>query len=58
MTKDDILEQYKDYPEIIDSPVEMTEANSPIKIFEGEYIIKDEVNENQGNWTYLLRMVS
>ena len=40
MTKDDILEQYKDYPEIIDSPVEMTEANSPIKIFEGEYIIK------------------
>lgn len=45
MTKNDILEQYKDYPEIIDSPVEMTEANSPIKIFEGEYIIKNKVNE-------------
>jgi len=45
MTKDEILDQFKDYPEIIDSSIEMTEANSPIKIFEGDYIIKNGVSE-------------
>ncbi len=49
MKKDDILEKYKDYPEIIDSPVEMNEPNSSIKIFEGEYLIKDKINEIKVN---------
>jgi len=45
MNLKDIQEQCKDYPEIIDSSIEMNEVNSSIKIFEGEYIIKDNSKE-------------
>lgn len=45
MTKDEILEMFKNLPEINSVSVDMTEANSPIKIFEGEYILKNEQNE-------------
>lgn len=45
MTKDEILEEYKDIPEIVKSTIDMTEANSPVKIYEGEYLLKSEARE-------------
>lgn len=40
-----IEEIYKDYPEIIESPVEMKEANLPLDIFEGQFILKSKSQE-------------
>lgn len=45
MTKDELLEMHNDLPEINSISVDMPEANSSIKIFEGEYILKNEQNE-------------
>lgn len=45
MTREEILDLHKDIPEMIAVSVNMTEANSSIKIYEGEYIIKDDQNE-------------
>jgi len=45
MTKEEFLEMYKDIPEITALSVDMTEANSCIKIYEGEYLLKDGENE-------------
>jgi len=45
MTRDELLEMNKNFPEINHVSVDMTEANSSIKIYEGEYILKNEKNE-------------
>ncbi len=42
MKQDFITDLMKDIDDILDSPIKMLEANQPIIIFEGEYIIKDE----------------
>jgi len=49
MINDEYLEGFKDIPEIIESCIEMTEANSPIKIYEGEYLLKDDTEEIKVN---------
>lgn len=49
MTNDELLEEFKDIPEIIESSIEMTEANSSIKIYEGEYLLKDDTEEIKVN---------
>jgi len=41
----EIEEIYKDYSEIIESPIEMTEANSPLVIFEGQFTLKSKSQE-------------
>lgn len=40
-----ILDQLKDVPEIIESSIEMFEANQPVKIFEGHFILKKAETE-------------
>lgn len=45
MEENFITNLMKDIDDILDSPIEMVEANQPIIIFEGEYIIKDETRE-------------
>jgi hypothetical protein len=45
MKQDFIIDLMKDIDDILDSPIQMVEANQPIIIFEGEYIIKDETRE-------------
>jgi len=49
MTNDELLEEFKDIPEIIESSIEMAEANSCIKIYEGEYLLKDDTEEIKVN---------
>jgi len=44
MKKGEIIDSFKDYPEIIESPIEMSKANSQIIIYEGEFILKDDEN--------------
>ena len=44
MKKGEIIDCFKDYPEIIESPIKMSEANSQIIIFEGEFILMNEKN--------------
>ena len=45
MTKDELLEMYKDLPEINPISVDMTQANAPIKIYDGVFILKNGLNE-------------
>lgn len=45
MTKEELSEELKDFPEIIESSIKMTEANSPINIFDGEYLLKNDAQE-------------
>jgi hypothetical protein len=45
MPKPDLIELYKDYPEIIESHIKMTEANSQIIIYEGNFVLQDEEND-------------
>lgn len=45
MTKDELMEIHKEIPHMIDSSIEMTEANSSIKVFEGEFIIRNDKHE-------------
>jgi hypothetical protein len=45
MSNEDILEAIKHYPEIIDLPVRMDDANEAIKIFEGEFTLKNDAGE-------------
>ena len=45
MKQDFITDLIKDIDDILDSPIQMVEANQPIIIFEGEFIIKDETRE-------------
>lgn len=45
MTKEELLEMRKDIPEINQVSVEMNEANSLIKIYSGEYILKNAQTE-------------
>lgn len=40
-----IEEIFKNYPEIIDSPIEMIEANTSIIIYEGQFVIKKDSQE-------------
>lgn len=49
MQVDELLEGYKDVPEIIQSNIEMTEANISIQIFSGNYIIRDEKGDLDTN---------
>lgn len=49
MTKEDLLNESKGIPEIIESSIEMAEANSPIKIYEGEYLLKSDTAEIKVN---------
>lgn len=43
MNKEELFEEYKDTPEIIESSIVMTDANSSIKIYEGEYLLKNNI---------------
>ena len=45
MKEDFIANLMKDIDDILESPIEMREANQPILIFEGIFIIKDETRE-------------
>jgi hypothetical protein len=45
MEENFITNLMKDIDDILDSPIQMVEANQPIIIFEGEFIIKDETRE-------------
>lgn len=45
MTKEEILENSKDIPDIIESSISMSEANSSIKIYEGEFLLKNDTEE-------------
>ena len=45
MKDDFITTLMKDVDDILESPIEMQEANQPILIFEGIFIIKDETGE-------------
>ena len=45
MTRPKILELYKNYPEYIESSIENSDANAPIKIFEGEIILRHDLKE-------------
>lgn len=45
MSKDELLDNYKDIPEIIESSIEMNEPNSSLKIYEGEYLLKSDTEE-------------
>ncbi len=51
MKTDKLLDSYKDISEIIESSIKMTEANCPIKIYEGEYLLKSETEEIKVNGT-------
>lgn len=42
---EELLEMNKDLPEINHISVDMPHANVPIKIYEGEFVLKDEANE-------------
>ena len=41
MTKDELLTNKENKSEIIESSIEMIEANSPIEIYKGEYLISN-----------------
>ena len=45
MTEEELKDLHKNIPEIIEDSIKMTEANSSIKIYEGEYILRDDQNE-------------
>lgn len=45
MTTEEVFDDYKDIPEIIESSIEMTEANLSIKIYEGDYLLKNDMEE-------------
>ena len=45
MSKPDLIEIYKDYPKIIESHIKMTEANSQILIYEGDFVLKHGENK-------------
>lgn len=45
MTREELLNNSNDIPEIIESSIKMTEANCPIKIYEGEYLLKSDTEE-------------
>jgi hypothetical protein len=49
MTREELLDDHKDIPEIIESSIEMTEANSSFKIYEGEYLLKSDTEEIKVN---------
>lgn len=49
MTREQLLEEYKDIPDIIESSIEMMEANSSIKIYEGEFLLKSDTEEIKVN---------
>lgn len=45
MSRQTVLDQLKDVPNILENTFEMTTPNQPIKIFEGDFMIKDEETE-------------
>jgi hypothetical protein len=54
MTMDELLETYKDIPEMNSFSVDMPQANLPIRIYEGEFILKNDKDEGtiDGNITF------
>lgn len=54
MTKDELLEMHKDTPEMNPISVDMRQANLPVNIYEGEFILKSEKHEIKidGNITF------
>jgi len=45
MTKDDFFDSFKDIPDAVESSILMTEANTPLTIYEGEYLLRNEQEE-------------
>lgn len=41
----DNFARFENYPEIIESPISMVEENSPIQIFKGEFLLKNDTQE-------------
>ncbi len=49
MTKEELLEQNKDIPDIIESSIIMSEANISHKIYEGDFFLKSDSDEIKVN---------
>jgi hypothetical protein len=45
MSKEILLEKLKDVPEILETSIDMIEANQPVKIYEGAFVIRQETKE-------------
>lgn len=45
MTRDELLELYKDLPETVGPSIIMSEANAPLKIYEGDFLLKNKHEE-------------
>lgn len=45
MSKEILLEKLKDVPEILETSIKMLEANQPVKIYEGEFVIRESSKE-------------
>lgn len=45
MEEEKFFEQFKDIPNLVESSILMTEANSPLKIYEGEFSLRNEQGE-------------
>lgn len=45
MTKEELIEKLKDYPDTLDPTVRMTEPNQIIEIFDGDYVIEWETHK-------------
>jgi len=58
MQAKEILERYKDVPEIIQSSIEMIEANCPIQIFSGNYLIRNEKGDLNVNGEIIFNWVA
>ncbi len=58
MQAEEILERYKDVPEIIQSSIEMLEANCQIKIFSGNFLIRNEKGDLNVNGEIVFNWVA
>ncbi|MFL5741494.1 MAG: hypothetical protein ACJ75B_14815 [Flavisolibacter sp.] len=58
MQVEEILERYKDVPEIIQSNIEMIEANSPIQIYSGDYLIQNDKGDLNINGEIIFNWVA
>ena len=45
MESDYLNEMFQNMDEMLDCPIQMNEANIPIEIYEGEFILKNKTNE-------------
>lgn len=58
MQVEEILERYKDVPDIIQSNIEMIEANSPILIYSGDYLIRNDKSDLNINGDIMFNWVA